>query len=430
MKPIKILALFVALIASFAPLAAQNNTITPYSRFGYGVLRDNVSSAQAAMGGVGYAMNNGRQINVMNPASYAAIDTLTFLFDIGVDFKYLTTTQQSIGSTQKGHNTTGGLNYVTMQFPVTKYMGASVGLLPYSQVGYSFGEDIQNGESAFSGSGSINQVYAGLSGKLFKGFTIGLNVSYLFGTLLNDEYVTADNGSQTLFERSVEVSDYDIRFGAQYSFNIGQKNRFTLGAVYSLGKKFLGEAEGIMYDTSMDTEPKSLGCISLKENASRPATHGAGINYIWDDRFLVEADFTYQPWKDCKIPELEVDGYQIVGLSEFDNRWKAALGFQFMPDPRGNYFKRIRYRLGGYLNHDYITVRGFDGALNNVRDLGVTLGLGLPAPISRMTKTVVNVGFEYHRRYSTPASLVTENYFQVTLGINFNELWFWQSKIQ
>ena len=37
------------------------------------------------MGGVGYAMNSGRQINVMNPASYAAIDTLTFLFDMGID---------------------------------------------------------------------------------------------------------------------------------------------------------------------------------------------------------------------------------------------------------------------------------------------------------------------------------------------------------
>ena len=37
------------------------------------------------MGGIGYAMSSGRQINVMwNPASYACIDSLTFLFDMGV----------------------------------------------------------------------------------------------------------------------------------------------------------------------------------------------------------------------------------------------------------------------------------------------------------------------------------------------------------
>ncbi len=41
------------------------------------------------MGGVGYAMNSGRQINVMNPASYAAIDSLTFLFDLGADVSML-----------------------------------------------------------------------------------------------------------------------------------------------------------------------------------------------------------------------------------------------------------------------------------------------------------------------------------------------------
>ena len=51
---------------------AQNTVITPYSRYGYGILSDNASSMQRSMGGVGYAMNSGRQINVMNPASYAA----------------------------------------------------------------------------------------------------------------------------------------------------------------------------------------------------------------------------------------------------------------------------------------------------------------------------------------------------------------------
>ena len=70
----RILAAVVLLSAAAIPAMAQNGTMSPYSRFGYGILSDNATYAQRAMGGVGYAMQSGRQTNVMNPASYAAID--------------------------------------------------------------------------------------------------------------------------------------------------------------------------------------------------------------------------------------------------------------------------------------------------------------------------------------------------------------------
>ena len=40
----------------------------------------------------------------------------------------------------------------------------------------------------------------------------------------------------------------------------------------------------------------------------------------------------------------------------------------------------------------------------------------------------INLGFEYKRRQTSPVKLVTEDYFNITLGINFNEMWFWQNK--
>ncbi len=61
------IALLLAVFTTVG-LAAQNGTLTPYSRYGYGILSDNASAAQQAMGGIGYGMNSGRQINVMNPA--------------------------------------------------------------------------------------------------------------------------------------------------------------------------------------------------------------------------------------------------------------------------------------------------------------------------------------------------------------------------
>lgn len=57
MKISKLIATFF--VASAALIAvAQNGINTPYSRLGYGILSDNVTSAQRGMGGVGYAMNS------------------------------------------------------------------------------------------------------------------------------------------------------------------------------------------------------------------------------------------------------------------------------------------------------------------------------------------------------------------------------------
>lgn len=432
MKIIKHLFVTLAVMAAIQPLSAQNSQNSAYSRFGYGILDDGASSSQLTMGGVGYAMNNGRQINSMNPASYAAIDTLTFLFDLGVNIRQSWDSEKVDGVDKTGKRFGGGLSYINMQFPLGRYMGGSIGLQPYSQVGYSFGDEIVNGENSHQGSGGINRLYVGVSGRLFKGFTIGANVSYLFGSIINDIYTYGKDASApspastTLFERVLSVSDYDFRFGAQYSVNFARENRLTLGLVYSPGQSFHGKTYGVFYDiTAVENnskeKPDTIGYTRLKGKYTRPATFGAGINYQLGTKVMVEADFTYQPWK--KVKYMGIEGFEDESM--FNNRWKAALGGQYQPNARGGYFERVQYRLGTYYNRDYIMARG-----NNVNDFGVTLGFGLPAPINRWTKTVVNIGFEYRRRTSSPQRLLTENYFQVTLGINFNELWFWQNKIQ
>ena len=194
MKITKQLLVLALLLSSSVAMLAQN-AMTPYSRYGYGILQDNATSTQRAMGGVGYAMSSGRQINVMNPASYASIDSLTFLFDMGIGATALWSEENG----RSGKDFGGGLDYITMQFPISKYMGASVGLLPFSSVGYSFGNEIVHGSNAYEGSGGLNQLYAGLSGRFFNHFSVGANVSYLFGTTINDIYAYTSEGSTSLF---------------------------------------------------------------------------------------------------------------------------------------------------------------------------------------------------------------------------------------
>ena len=413
----KLFAIIAAIVAVFgmAPAtSAQNGTMSPYSKYGYGFLSDNATSTQRALGGTGYAMNSGRQINVMNPASYAAMDSLTFLFDMGLDFTSLWSTQGSV----KEQNFGGGLDYVTMQVPIGRRMGASVGLLPYSSVGYSFGNSIDNGAVSRSGSGSINQLYLGIGGRLFNGFTIGANIAYLFGSTVNDVYAATVTGSSSLFSRQFSVSDWRADFGVQYSFFADRQNRFTLGLVYSPAKDLHGKTYGIYYDTAVepivpDTVP---GDHSLKGRYSTPETWGAGVNWQWRNNLMVEADFTYQPWSKAKF-----SGIENFENTKFADRYRVGLGVQYTPNVRGNYGQRIQYRLGSFYNRDYVTIGS-----NRVIDYGISTGFGLPVP---GFKSVINIGIEWRHRRCTPQALISENYLNLTVGINFNEMWFRKNRL-
>ena len=416
----KLLIITILAFGSIFSASAQLTT-SPYSKFGYGFLNDNASSAQRAMGGVGYAMNSGRQINAMNPASYASIDSLTFLFDMGLNFNTIWSSENGV----KSKDYSGGIDYITLQFPVTKYMGISAGLVPFSSVGYSFGDEIVHGSNSREGIGGINQLYVGVGANVYKNLSVGANISYLFGTIINDAYAYTDHGSTSLFERVMQIRDWRVQFGAQYSIDFGRKNRGTIGVVYSPGKSLLGKTWGTYYDISAENaKPDTVGETRLKNKYSLASSLGVGLNWEWNKKLMVEVDYTYEPWKDAKSASIvnENTGDVVFENAQFDNRWKVAGGVQYTPKVRGNYLQRITYRIGGFYNHDYVLVNG-----NNLRDYGISAGFGLPAPKS---KTVINLGFEWRRREAHPATLIKEDYFNITLGINFNEMWFWRNKIR
>ena len=424
MKIFKLLALSLAVLASAAGLTAQNNIMSPYSRFGYGQLRDNATSAQQSMGGVGIAMSSGRQINVMNPASYARIDSLTFLFDMGIDMTKLHSSEiDASGNKLTENQFGGGLNYINMQFPIGKRMGMSVGVLPYASVGYSFGNKIENGYTAREGNGSINELYVGLAGRIIDGLNVGFNFSYMFGTTLNNTYVNPSTGSQTLYQDELTVRDWHLDLGLQYTKAIGV-DEWTVGLTYSPGKKLHGTVNTFAYDVNQDpgqsngifngeTTHPAITTTKTGDHYGLSDSYGLGINYLHDKRLMLEADFIYQPWSKAKFNGAK---------DQFADRYRGAVGVSFQPANRGGYFKRIQYRAGAYYNRDYIKVRG-----NHVREMGASMGFGFPVP---GFKTMVNLGVGYVHRQATPSALVKEDYFNITLGVNFNEMWFFKSTIQ
>lgn len=418
----------IILAILLATLTAAADINTPYSIYGYGVIGDRATSMQKQMGGVGYAMNSGRQINVMNPASYASIDSLTFLFDLGADLSFLWSKEGD--KSQK--STGGGVDYITMQFPISKFMGGSFGLIPYSQVGYAFGNEIEHGTMENNGSGGINQLYLGLSGKV-AGFSIGANVSYDFGNIINDVFAyTTGTTNQTKFEHVMEIRDWNINIGAQYTFKWNRFNKMVAGVTFSPKKTLHGNTWVTKQEMTQDARPDTVGSNRLKDNYYTPNTVGAGLSYTFEKsyRLMVEADYTWQEWSKAKYSALygpeDIKNHKptevLQPAQNFYDRTKFAVGAEFVPKLRGNFGQRIAYRAGGYYTNDYLNING-----NKVKEYGVSFGAGLPTPEG---KTVVNIGLEWKHREATPMALIRENYFNITVGVNFNEVWFWKRKIR
>ena len=159
-QKIDILLIFAMLTLPF--LQAQNEINSPYSGFGVGVVNKSSNSILDAMGGTSYAIQSPYFINFRNPASYAAFDSLTMVADVAASI-YSTTLSTNTASQKNSYARPG---YITIGIPVTRHWRTSLGIVPFSTVGYSI-DDSKNIETIgkvsyeYSGSGGLMQLYWG-----------------------------------------------------------------------------------------------------------------------------------------------------------------------------------------------------------------------------------------------------------------------------
>ena len=131
------------------------------------------------------------------------------------------------------------------------------------------------------------------------------------------------NSHSAVFQKQLEVRDYKLLFGAQYAIPFAN-NRITLGLTYSPGKTLLGHMRQIRYDNVQDARPEVTDEMKLRGNYSLPETWGAGINYQLGRRWMVEVDYTYQPWSKAKFTLFEGEST----MQSYSDRTKIAAGLQ------------------------------------------------------------------------------------------------------
>lgn len=86
----------ISLAFVFSGLAkGQTSSTSPYSRFGIGNIKPENNTRTFGMGGIGYGVRGIFNVNPINPASYTAYDTLSFVADIAMlgDFTTLKETE-------------------------------------------------------------------------------------------------------------------------------------------------------------------------------------------------------------------------------------------------------------------------------------------------------------------------------------------------
>lgn len=412
-----LLVLLLTMLSGAA--VAQNNTNSPYTRYGYGQLSEQGSSNSRAMGGIAYGLRDKYQINFANPASYTAVDSLTFIFDGSVS---LQNTNFSNGILKQNAKNSS-FDYITMQFRASRWAAISLGLVPYSNVGYSMGEYRENTEFtdqsatfSYSGEGGLHQLYLGAGFKLFKNLSVGANFSYLWGDVTRKATETFPSNSSALpltIESNVAVKSYKLDFGAQYTHRFGKKHTATLGVVFSPGHDLGNDAYELRQVGNSTTGSTSVSRDTVV-TCGIPTTLGAGVTYVYDERLTVGVDVMFQNWSDVSY---------MNNSEAFCDRGRVSVGAEYLPNPMGrSYLSHVKYRLGAYYSKPYYKI-------NNVRaanEYGLTAGFGLPIP---RTRSLLSISAQYVRTKGTQAVFLNENTLRLCIGVTFNERWFHKRKV-
>ncbi|MCX6236430.1 MAG: hypothetical protein NTY07_02545 [Bacteroidia bacterium] len=402
---------------------SSSGTSSPYSRYGIGTLNGYSLGRSAAMGGIGIGTRYGFQINSGNPASYTAIDTMTFLMEFGVKSKH---TIYEAGDKKNGSNDVN-FNYLAFSFPLKKWWATAFGIIPLSDKGYNItaAADSTNGFSSTSiyGTGTLSKAFIGNAFKIGKNLSVGVNAWYLFGTLSDTYYLYFPYDAAAydyLLEKKFTVHNFGVTAGMQYTWKTKNKNSWTLGAVFepkqNMSSKYVILEERALFrnSTSVASIIDTISNIQSTNNGLRlPLSFGAGFSYSFKNKIIFGADVYHQKWSEASF---------LGGTQYLTNSTRYSSGLEITPDEFSirNYWSRAQYRVGCFYDNSYLTING-----EQIKGYGVTFGLGLP--FSRALSSL-NLSAELGRMGSTQNNLIRESYAKFTLHLLLHDRWFIKRK--
>ena len=416
MNKFGIYILFFLLITGEVSLA-QQTTSSPYSRFGMGDLNSQFSSVFNSLGGGGYAINDSKIINPFSPASYSSYQSNSFLFSTGINNE--TIDIQSLTDNQTVNNLS--LSHILFGFPLTKKIGSSFGIIPFSSIGYSMQnrDDIFGADMLYDGDGGISKVYFGSSLELHQNLSVGANASYLFGGLNRRKRLVFDD--ETIFNsRSnslINIKGIYYEFGAVFSKKIDDNNSQISISINTsnntnVDAKRTNLVETFEYSGTNEIVKDTFVNSVEKGSMILPKYTNVGLAYSLD-KWLFIFDYSTQNWSDYELFE-ESDS--------LINSQKISGGLQYTPDISSvnQFYKRCHYRVGLALNTTPLQINN-----TQLEDKSISFGIGIPI---KKNKSTYDISLILGQRGTTSNNLLKENYVKIGLSMSFEGIWFVKQK--
>ncbi len=255
--------------------------------------------------------------------------------------------------------------------PLSKRVGFSFGVIPFSSVGYRLGGintvDGVSYTTQFEGSGGFSQIYGGVSYAPFWNVSVGANVSYIFGSLTHNRtlHETSETGAYPVHAvNDFKLNGLKVDLGIQYEIPFSRNRSLTIGAVYSPAMNNKGKytnyknlLDASSYPIEGEGDTISLGGV----NAGIPHSFGGGFTFSNNQTWMFGADVTYQLWSKVNYDNILSDD----GLNKsdrFKDRIRVNVGGEYSPNPLDrSYFRRMKYRAGLNFSNSYMNAQNTDG---------------------------------------------------------------------
>ena len=423
-KRIRLLALVWLCSASFAKAQTINS---PYSRYGLGDITPRQNILNRGMGGVAAAYYDISSINFLNPASYARMSATTL--DIGVEFD--NRTLRSLNPPRKFSAYSPNISYMQLGFPIIKgKWGFNVGLNPNSRISYKIERNerlsgIDSINTLFEGTGGSYEAHFGMGAMLFKNFSVGINMGYLFGSKNYSTRRSFINDSVFYYKSNHETqSNYGglvFNGGFQYTIPLNKKTWLRLGAYGNIEREFNAtrDTKRETFEYNINTGgTDTIDVVYLEEDfkgkITYPSTFGAGFIFDKLGSWSFGVDYSTEKWSE----------YSFFDEDDFvRDSWQIRMGGQLLPKGGQSYWKNVGYRAGFTIGRDYISVDG------DLPKWSVSVGAGLPMRKPSYTNqfSIINTTIEFGQR-GNKSNLIRESFFRVALGFSLSDIWFLKRK--
>jgi len=429
--------------------AAQNGVNSPYSRYGFGMQADRAMGFNKGMSGVAQGFRDGQIVNVANPASYSAVDSLTALIDLGLT---LQNGNFKIGDVQQNARNTS-LDYAAFHFRATKNVGVALGILPYTNISYSMtsnSEELTGNENitssyTFKGEGGLHQAFIGTGWAVSNSLSVGMNGSFLFGDYSHINTMSFNDQSAYSLIRgySADISTWMLDAGFQFVQPLNKTDKLVLGFTYGLGHNINNQA--IRYTETYNSSSavtEGYSADTLKNAFQLPHTFSVGMTYYKGTKWQIGADFELQKWSDCKFPAQDAIGQYVTTKGQLNDKMRIAVGCSYIPNAKGSSLtEKMTYKFGGFYSKSYANADQSLLKTDKPYEFGLSAGISIPISNRNVWYNIPKLNFSVQWVHSnipyvsamsnTPTvSKLTENYLRFSIGMSFSERWFYKHRME